>query len=287
MIAGRLSRRELSSAVRNYWFVVNGGIFLVGGLLLLLFGQQDVSVLGYRGVARSLTGLLQLALFVVPLMALFPAAAAIAGEREVGTLDYLLAQPVTRSQVYVGKWCGIAAAVGLSILGGFAAIGAVALSRGVPPGLLLALVGLTLLLAAAFVSFGLWLSAASGTQGRATSLGLTVWIATLALGSLGMMGAFVGWGLPPTALEVWALINPAEAFRMALVALVDPGLAMLGPVGEDLADRFGDGGLVALAVLSLAGWTAIAFWAGRRTFDAPVAGRDARPAGDEMVTTRT
>lgn len=277
MIAIRLSRRELSSAVRNYWFVVNGGLFLVGGLLLLLFGQQDVSVLGYRGVARSLTGLLQLALFVVPLMALFPATAAIAGERELGTLDYLLAQPLTRSQVFLGKWCGVAAAVGLSILAGFTAIGVVALGRGVPTALFLSLVGLTLLLAATFVSFGLWLSAASSTQGRATSLGLTVWIGTLALGSLGLMGAFVGWGLPPAVLEVWALANPVEAFRMALVALVDPGLAMLGPVGEELADRFGAGGLVALAVSSLAGWCLIAFWAGRKTFDAPVAGGDASP----------
>lgn len=280
MIVARLTRRELSSAVRNYWFVVNGGLFLVGGLLLLLFGQQDVSVLGYRGVARSLTGLLQLALFVVPLMALFPATAAIAGEREMGTLDYLLAQPVTRFQVFLGKWCGIAAAVGLSILVGFTAVGVVALDRGVPVGLFLSLVGLTLLLAATFVSFGLWLSATSATQGRATSLGLSLWIGTLALGSLGMMGAFVAWGLPPTVLEAWALVNPAEAFRMALVTLVDPGLSMLGPVGADLAVRFGEDGLLALAVASLAGWCTIGFWAGRTTFDAPVVRRGAGGSAD-------
>lgn len=277
MITGRLSRREFSAAVRNYWFVVNGGLFLVGGLLLLLFGQQNVSVLGYRGVARSLTGLLQLALFVVPLMALFPAAAAVAGEREVGTLDYLLAQPVTRSQVFTGKWLGIAGAVGLSILAGFAAIGTVALGRGVPPGLFLGLVGLTLLLAATFVSFGLWLSAASSTQGRATSLGLTLWIGALALGSLGLMGAFVGWGVPPTVLEAWALLNPVEAFRMALVTLVDPGLAMLGPVGQELSERLGEPLLVGLAVGSLLAWCLIAFWAGRRTFAAPLRDRSPHP----------
>lgn len=272
MITARLGQREFSAAVRNYWFVVNGGLFLVGGLLLLLFGQQDVSVLGYRGVARSLTGLLQLALFVVPLMALFPAAAAVAGERETGTLGFLLAQPVTRSQVYAGKWCGVAGAVGSSILVGFTAIGAIALSRGVPVGLFVGLVGLTLLLAGAFVSLGLWLSAASATQGRATSLGLTLWIATLALGSLGLMGAFVGWGVPPLALEVWAILNPVEAFRMALVTLVDPGLSMLGPVGQDLSERIGGPLLVVLSVGSLVVWCAGGFWAGRRTFRTPLRG---------------
>lgn len=270
MITPLLSRRELKSAAGNYWFVVNAGLFLVGGLLLLLFAQRDVSVLGYRGVARSLTGLLQLALFVVPLMALFPASAAIAGEREVGTLDYLLAQPITRAQVFAGKWLGIVAAVSLSVLVGFVAIGAAAIARGVPLGLLLALVGFTLLLATTFVSFGLWLSASAGTQGRATSLGLTVWIATLALGSLGLMGAFVGWGLPSVVLEVWAFVDPVEAFRMALVALVDPGLSMLGPVGSSLAERLGTGPLVALSAASLVIWSGTAFWAGLRTFGAPI-----------------
>lgn len=278
MITTMLSRRELKSASGNYWFVVNAGLFLVGGLVLLLFAQRDVSVLGYRGVARSLTGLLQLALFVVPLMALFPAAAAIAGEREVGTLDYLLAQPVTRSQIFAGKWLGIAAAVALSVLVGFVAIGVVAVAKGVPLGLLAALVALTLLLAATFVSFGLWLSATAATQGRATSLGLTVWIATLALGSLGLMGAFVGWGLPPVVLEIWAFVDPIEAFRMALITLVDPGLSMLGPVGASLAERLGTGPLVALSAASLALWSGVAFWAGLRTFAAPI--RSSSPTED-------
>lgn len=279
MIATRLSRRELASAARNYWFVVNAGLFLVGGVVLLLFAHQDVSVLGYRGVARSLTGLLQLALFVVPLMALFPATAAIAGEREVGTLDFLLAQPVTRAQVFTGKWLGIAGAVGVSIVAGFVVIGAVALGRGVSPGLLLALIGLTLSLAAVFVSFGLWLSAAAATQGRATSLGLTLWIAALALGSLGLMGAFVGWGLPPAVLEAWAFLNPVEAFRMALLTLVDPGLAMLGPVGSELAARLGEGPLVVLSITSLLLWSGAAFWAGLKSFGAPTR----RPSNEERT----
>lgn len=269
MTVRRLAAREFRASLRNYWFWVNSVVFLGGGLVLVLFGQTDASVLGYRGVARSLAGLMQLALFVVPLMALFPSAAAVAGEREVGTLDYLLAQPVTRGEVFTGKWLGVAAAVLISLAGGFAVVGGTAVARGLPAGLLALLAGLAAMLALAFVSLGMWISAATSTQGRATSLGLTTWLVFLALGSLGLMGGFVAWGVPAAALEAWAVANPVEAFRMIMITLLDPGLGMLGPVGADLAETLGSGALLALSAGSLTAWSAGAFAAGRRTFRSP------------------
>lgn len=273
MTLARLAAREFRESLRNYWFWVNSAVFLGGGLVLVLFGQPDATVLGYRGVARSLAGLMQLALFVVPLMAIFPSAAAVAGEREVGTLDYLLAQPVTRGEVFAGKWIGVAAAVLLSLAGGFAVVGGTAVVRGMPAGLLGLLAGLAAMLALAFVSLGTWISVSTSTQGRATSQGLTAWLFFLALGSLGLMGGFVAWGVPAAALEAWAFVNPVEAYRMAMIALLDPGLEMLGPVGAGLAETLGTDVLVALSVGSLAIWAAGAFGAGRRTFRAPERGR--------------
>ncbi len=264
----RLARHEVAESLRNYWFAVNSVAFLVGGLLLMLFGERDAMLLGSRGFARALAGLMQLALFIVPLMALFPASATVAAEREVGTLPYLLAQPVTTGEVFAGKWVGVAVAVLLSLLFGFGATGAVAAGRGVGGGLLLALIGLTLLLALAFVSIGLALSAASPTRGRAVSLALTAWLLALALGSLGLMGAFVAWGLPAEVLQVWAFVNPIEAFRLGMMALLDPGVQVLGPVGTALLEGLGRAGVVTLAITSLLTWTAGATLLGRRALAA-------------------
>jgi ABC-type transport system involved in multi-copper enzyme maturation permease subunit len=132
----------------------------------MVFGQTDVSVLGYRGFARALAALVQLALFFVPLMALFPSTAAIAGDRELGTLDYLLAQPVTRGEVYSGKWAGVTAAMVLSLSLAFAVTGSIAAAKGVPTGLVAALLGLTVLLSMTFVSAGMWISAAATSRTR-------------------------------------------------------------------------------------------------------------------------
>lgn len=271
MTVRRLCVRGLSESLRNYWFVVNSGVFVAGGLLLVTFGQQDASVLGYRGYARALAGLMQLALFLVPLMALFPAAAALAGERERGTLDYLLAQPVTRGEIYAGTWTGVASAVGLSVALGFGVTGAVVAIKGVPPAVVVSLLGLALLLALTFMSLGLWISAHSATRARATSIGLTVWLVLVALGSLGFMGAFVAWGLRPEVLEIWAFVNPVEAFRMAMVAVLDPGMEVLGPVGMELMERLGRLPLIGVSTASLVAWSGLGFLVGRRRFGRPEA----------------
>lgn len=261
-----LMGRELGESVRSYWFLVTAGLFLVGGVAVMLFGQADVSVLGYRGYARALAGLMQLALFFVPLIALFPATAALAGERETGTLEYLVAQPVTRGQVFAGKWTGVACAVALALLVGFAATAGTAALRGVPLGLVALLMAFTLLLAACFVSLGLWLSAGAPTRSRAVSLGLSAWLFLLALGSLGLMASLVRWGIPAPVLQAWSLVNPVEAYRLGMLVTLDPGVAELGPVGSSLVESLGRSGVVVAAGVSLAAWSGVFGGAGLRLF---------------------
>lgn len=263
-----LLRWELRESLRDHWFLANAAVFLAGGSVLMLVSGTDAAVLGYRGIARALAGLVQLALFLVPLMALLPSTAAIAGEREIGSLDYLLGQPLTRGEVYTGKWAGLTTALLLSLLVAFSATGAAAALRGVPAPLLLGPLGLTLLLAAAFVSLGLCVSAGARSRARAAALGLGAWLFLLALGSLGLMGALVRWGAPAWLLQAWSLVNPVEAYRLAAIVLLDPGVELLGPAGAALVETVGRRSVVGAACLSLAAWTGLAGWVGRRAFSA-------------------
>ncbi|MEN8143880.1 MAG: ABC transporter permease [Gemmatimonadota bacterium] len=261
-----LVQRELRGAVRGYWFLAYSGVLILGGLVLVSIGGASGDILGHRGYARALAGLAHLGLVVVPLMALFPAATALAGDRESGALDYLLAQPITRSQLYTGKWLGVTTAVLASLALAYGLFGSVAVLRGVGPELVLALFGATVLLAVAFVSLGLLISAVSTSAHRAISIAVAAWLFLLALGSLGVMGAFVRWQLPRGALVVWSFLNPIEACRLAIVPLLDPDVGLLGPVSADLVARIGTPGLVALAAASLMAWSLVAALAGRRLF---------------------
>ncbi|MFQ5745622.1 MAG: ABC transporter permease [Gemmatimonadota bacterium] len=270
MSARRRSRlfvaRELDSALRARWFVVYSGIFLLGGLILSSLGSGDTAIAGYRGYAKAMAGLVHLALLFVPLMAIFPATAAIAEDRESGTLEYLLAQPVTFGDVYAGKWVGVTLAVVLSLTIGFAPAAAVAMLRGVPPGLVLTAYTFVLVLALAFVSVGVLLSVVAGSRSKATTLGIVAWLVFVALGSLGVMAVFLRWGLPRQVLYAWTFLNPVEAFRVGVVTVLDPDLSLLGPLGTALVERIGVAGAVTSALASLTLWTLLPLVVGWRRF---------------------
>ena len=248
---GLFVRREMGEAVRSRWFAVYAAILLVGGVLLIGLGARDTLLSGYRGYARALGGLVHFAVLFVPLMALVPAAGSIAEERENGTLEYLLAQPITRGEVFLGKWVGIALAVAGAITAGYLLAGGLAVLRGVPVRFVAISYGYLLLLALAFVSLGMALSAVSETRARAITIGLFAWLAFIAL------GAFVRWGMPAGPLVAWTFVNPAEAFRLGMVALIDPDLGLLGPVGGSLATRIGSDAILWRAAGSLALWAAV------------------------------
>lgn len=254
--------RELAHALRAHWFLAYATVFLLGGALLATLGSSGSLLAGYRGYARAFGGLAHFALLFVPLMALFPAAAALAEERENGTLEYLLAQPVTWRQVYVGKWAGVALAVVLALTVGYLASGGVAVARGVPPHIVLATYAFLVLLSLVFVSLGTLISAASDTRARAVTLGLAVWVVFVAFGSLGAMTAFIRWGVPSRVLVVWTMVNPVEAFRIGVMTVLDPDLQLLGPVGNDLVRRWGASTVVLAAAASMSLWVLLPVLAG-------------------------
>jgi len=263
-----LGRRELGESLRSRWFIAYSGIFLLGALALTLFGLSGSQIYGYRGFAKVMAGLVHLALLFVPLMALFPATAAIAGEREVGNLEYLVAQPVSFGELFWGKWLGVSVAVWLSLLLGFGLAGAVATLNGAPWQIIALLLALTLLLAEAFVALGLLCSILAPSRARATSAGLVIWVVAIGLGTLGIMGAMLRWGLPRFVLTFWAFANPVEAFRLGVIASLDADGSLLGPVGSAWVERLGSAGLIALCLVLLLSWTVLptllAWWRFRR-----------------------
>jgi len=256
--------RELVHAVNARWFLADAAVFMVGGAVLAVLGTSGSLLAGYRGYARAFGGLAHFGLLFVPLMALFPTAASLAEERENGTLEYVLAQPVTWGQVYLGKWTGMALAVVLALTTGYLATGGVAVARGVPARIVLSTYGLLVLLSLVFTSLGLFISALANTRSRAVTVGFALWLLLVALGSLGVMAAFIHWGAPPDLLVIWSVINPVEAFRISSMIVLDPDLQILGPVGTELVRRHGAAAVVTMTTLSLGLWTAASALAGWR-----------------------
>ncbi|HEX9372843.1 MAG TPA: ABC transporter permease subunit, partial [Roseiflexaceae bacterium] len=214
-----IARRELMETIRSRWVVLSGALFGVLALALSIFGMRSVGAGGFGGFSRTAIGLLNLVLYLVPLLALLLGINSMAAEREDGPLEVLLAQPITRRSVVLGKFCGLAAALAAALFGGFGAAGLVIGIAGADADvggylmLLLRSIGLGL----AFLSLGLWIASAAATRLRALSWGLLLWFATVLLYDLVIVGAtaLLGGAALRAALGLLLAANPVDLVRVS------------------------------------------------------------------------
>ncbi|MBK6767776.1 MAG: ABC transporter permease subunit [Ardenticatenales bacterium] len=253
-----VARKEVRDALRNRWFLLYAAGFALLAIALSQLSTGDSGTAGYAGFGRTAAGLVNLVLFVVPLMGLTLGAQSLAGERERGTLATLLAQPVTRTEVLLGKFGGLALALGAALLLGFGLAGAWVAARGggVEAGAYAQVVAAAALLALATLSIGFLISSAARRTSTATAVALFVWLALVFAGDLGLMGSAMTMRMPVRTLLALTLLNPLEAYRIGGIAAITGGLDVLGPAGV-YADRVLGASLVAVLAAVLVAWCVV------------------------------
>lgn len=262
---GLLAQKELRDALRNRWFVLYTGIFIALSLGLSYLSLAGAGFAGFAGFGRTAAGLINLTLLIVPLMGLTVGATSLASERERGTLPYLLAQPVTRGEVVLGKYVGLAAALLASLLLGFGLAGLVLGwqgSSGDATTYLLQM-GLAFLLALATLSLGFLLSTTTERGAAAVGVALFLWLLLVFLGDLGIMGSALTMRIDIQDLFRLALANPLHLFKLAAILNLQGNLEILGPIGTFARRSYGEALLpllVGLLVVWVVGPLALAVW---------------------------
>jgi Cu-processing system permease protein len=234
--------KEIREARQNRWFLVFAVIFAGLALGLSLLGMSGLGNVGVAGFGRTAGSLLNLVMVVVPLMALLVGAMSVAAEREQGTLQTLLAQPVVLGEVLAGKFLGLAVALLAAILAGFG-LSALVIARyggAADAGLYAQLVGFTCLFGLGYLSLGYFVSTLMRKVPTALGVALFLWLASVFLSDLGLMGTAVVLELSPRTLLWLSLANPAQAFKLLVLHGLQGNLENLGPAGMYAADVFGD-----------------------------------------------
>jgi Cu-processing system permease protein len=259
-----VAAREAGLALCSRWFVLASGCFLVLSLGLSMLGLAGAERSGLAGFDRTTASVLNLALLFVPLVTLTLGGLAIAGSLEDASMGGLLAQPITRLEVYVGTYAGLLAAVGAAVCTGFGATGLIVGGRAGSGNVhaFLGLVGLMLLLGAATLALGTLLSVALRTRARVVGAAFSAWLLLVYVSDLGVIGLTIARNLRPAQVFVLALLNPVEQARVLGTLLLSDRLDVLGPVGVFGLDAFGASGLVALLVAMLAATAASTLAAG-------------------------
>ena len=248
-----VARRELRDAMRSRWFVLYSLAFVLLGLGVSYISAAGAGSSGLSGYGRTTAGLINLVLLVVPLMALTAGAGTIASDRERGMLAYMLAQPISRWEVLLGKYLGCAAALASCIgLGLGVCTGLLAWKgAGTNPSSLAWLAGLTLALALAMLSVGMLISVLARRANVAIGTAVFAWLVLVFITDLGLMAGAITLRLRVQEIFWAAIANPLQVFKMWSLYAADATLDVLGPVGLYAGDTYGRGvhGLFAGAML--------------------------------------
>jgi Cu-processing system permease protein len=249
-----VAAEEFRRALESRWLFGFTALLMALVLGLSFFGLAQSREVGFQGFARVTMSLMNLVLFVVPLTGLV--LGVISSSSEGGTLSLLLAQPVSRSEVLLGKFLGLATALTVAQAIGFGAGGlVVALQAGSEQvrGFLV-LTGLSMALGWLTISTSLCITVRWPDRLKAMSAALLLWLLMVVAYDLVVLGATtLLQGLPlQTVLFPALLLNPVDLARVLTTLAVGSG-ALFGPTSAVLMKSFGTGmGItLGLAVLAL------------------------------------
>jgi Cu-processing system permease protein len=237
-----LMGKELQDTRRSRWFLLLAVVFAGLALALSLLGMSALGAIGGAGFGRTTASLLNLVILIVPLMGLLLSTLSVAGEREHGTLLTILAQPVLLEEVLLGKFLGLAAALLGTILFGFGLAALVIAHQSGSPqvGGYLVIVGYTALFGLGYLSLGFLISAVTRRTASAVGVSLFVWLVSVFLGDLGLIGTAVVLQLSPRCLLWLSLANPAQVFKLVVLEGIQRNLESLGPGGLYATEVLGD-----------------------------------------------
>ncbi|WP_305807161.1 ABC transporter permease subunit, partial [Stenotrophomonas sp. YIM B06876] len=172
-----IAAKEFRDRMRNRWVLAVALVFTVFSLVIAYFGGAQQGAVGFRSIEFTIASLVSLVIYLIPLIALLLGFDAIVGERERGSLDLLLSLPITRLELLLGKYLGLAAALTLSTLAGFGLV-ALLLAQKIDAAGLYHYAGFMLssvLLGLAFLSLAVLVSVLARDRTRASGLAIALW----------------------------------------------------------------------------------------------------------------
>lgn len=261
-------KKEYLDSVRNKWILGVTFIFLLLALITSYFGAAssggNVGIQGFKSTALLMG---TTTILLIPIIALMLSFAAIAGEREQGSLALLLSLPLTRLELLLGKFLGLTLTLATTIVVGYGAAGVVvaAVAGTAYADAYLAMLGAAILLGTAFIALALFFSSLVQKRSSALGIGVFLWMFFAFLYTLILIGVYraTGGEFPDPSRGRFSIdfpdwywgaqmFNPSQAFQLFLGQVFGEtsagGLAVSGVPG------FVTTGSV---VASLALWTLI------------------------------
>jgi Cu-processing system permease protein len=251
----RLLNYVLRDIGRGRWVILYFAFFFVATEGLLFFTA---------GEAKTVVGLMNIVLLLIPLAATMFGTAHIHNSRDF--IELMLSQPVKRSSIFTALYLGVA----LPFLAAFL------LGTAIPTalhGILFSASVLSLLAtgsALTMVFFAIAFYIAIAVHDKAASLGLSfiLWLFFAVLYDGIILAITVAFSDYPmeTPTIVMVVLNPIDLARIIVMLTFDYA-ALMGYTGAVFQKFFGTPFGITISAVSLVLWTAVPFLAGLRAFN--------------------
>jgi Cu-processing system permease protein len=235
-----IARQELVINVRNKWTVIFAVAF---ALLVVSISYVGVVAEGFSGMqnfTRTSASLLNLVLYIVPLVALTMGTLSFTGDK--GSTELLFSQPLSRAEVMLGKWLGVFFSIAVSTLIGFSVAGIVVVTASGIDGLLryVSFVVLSLALALVFLSIAVFTATLSRRKSKAFGIALFLWFFfVLFYDLIALGGSLLFRGQQANVFLFISLFgNPVDMVRVATLILLDDA-TIFGAAGAAMLRFFG------------------------------------------------
>ncbi|RLB75545.1 MAG: hypothetical protein DRH15_13900 [Deltaproteobacteria bacterium] len=220
-----VAKKEFTDNVRNKWLLVLTAIFLV-----MTVASSIVAGGGEMGeMDLTVTTLLTLSSMLIPVIAIMLGYGTIAGEAESGALSVVLAYPVRRTEVLLGKFIGLSSVITASVVGGFGIAGIIislATKGNEWRGYIIFML-LTILLGVLYISLSMCFSAILKRKSTALGGGIlvffwgmiigTIWIGIYLSTGGSLTELYSGRGTFPNWFWVELFLSPQDGNQTAIL----------------------------------------------------------------------
>ena len=246
-----IARQELTVNIRNRWTMIFAGVFSVLVLAISYFGLVTAGAIGFQGFARTSASLLNLVLYVIPLVALTMGTLSFTSDASANELLY--SQPVSRVDVMLGKLAGLFASIVTATFIGFGLAGVIIGIKGGTEGASRypILIAFSLLLALIFLSLSALVSVVCKRKTKAFGLSVFIWFFFVLFYDLLVIGSTFLFKERTANILIFGSLfgNPVDIVRVSCLMLLD-GRDIFGAAGASLL-KFTGGEGTGLTVLAL------------------------------------
>ena len=252
-----IAKQEFTINVRNKWIMMFALVFGALVVSISYFGMMAEGFSGMQNFTRTSASILNLVLYIVPLVSLVMGTLSFTGDK--GSTELLFSQPVSRSEVVIGKLFGLFLAITSATVIGFTGAGAIVLAGNGSGGLLQygLFVLLSLALSLVFLSLSVVVATLNRRKSKAFGISMFLWFFfVLFYDLLAIGGTLVLKGQSANTFLFLSLFgNPVDMVRVATLISLD-NVTIFGAAGAAMLRYFGGTGMsISLLVLGLAAWT--------------------------------